>query len=70
MLSVVNMIHLFKGEGEAWGAEGDIMLDEEGNPDIDENEILAGDEGAEEGGWDVRAAWIPPSDPYPTLGRC
>jgi coatomer protein complex subunit alpha (xenin) len=42
-----------EGEGDAWGAEGDIMLNEDGNPDIDENEILAGDEGDEEGGWDV-----------------
>lgn len=39
--------------GEAWGGD-DVMLDEEGNPDIDEVELLGGKPDAEEDGWDVR----------------
>lgn len=39
-----------EGEGDAWGVEGDLLLDDEGNPEIDEEELAAGEE---EGGWDV-----------------
>nr|CAD2134561.1 unnamed protein product [Meloidogyne enterolobii] len=39
-------------EGEAWGVDGDLLLDEEGNPEMDEIEMIGGEED-EEGGWDV-----------------
>ena len=41
-------------EGEAWGVEGDLLLDEDGNPEMDGMEII-GAEGEERGeeGWDV-----------------
>lgn len=40
--------------GDAWGGD-DVMLDDEGNPDIDEDELhsAASDKEGEEGGWDV-----------------
>ncbi|KAI1722288.1 coatomer WD associated region domain-containing protein [Ditylenchus destructor] len=45
-------------DADAWGVSGDIMLDEDGNPDIDEGEIInAEDEGEE--GWDVDDVAIP-----------
>jgi coatomer protein complex subunit alpha (xenin) len=39
-------------EGEAWGVEGDVLLDEDGNPEIDADEMLGGAEEGDEG-WDV-----------------
>jgi hypothetical protein len=40
-------------DGEAWGVDGDVLLDEDGNPEIDENEVLNGAGDDNEGGWDV-----------------
>ncbi|KAF7633499.1 Coatomer subunit alpha [Meloidogyne graminicola] len=41
-------------EGEAWGVEGDLLLDEEGNPEMDEIEMIGGEgDNDEGGGWDV-----------------
>jgi hypothetical protein len=41
-------------EGEAWGVDGDLLLDEDGNPEMDGMEIVnaEGEEGGEDG-WDV-----------------
>lgn len=42
--------------GDAWGAGDLTMLDEEGNPDVDEDEMhsVASEKADEEGGgWDV-----------------
>uniref|UniRef100_A0A0M3ILK3 COPI_C domain-containing protein n=1 Tax=Ascaris lumbricoides TaxID=6252 RepID=A0A0M3ILK3_ASCLU len=47
--------------GEAWGGD-DVMLDEEGNPDIDEVELLGGKPDAEEDGWDVDDDLALPAD--------
>jgi len=43
-------------EGEAWGVDGDLLLDDEGNPEMDEIEMVGaeGEEAGEEG-WDVSA---------------
>lgn len=40
-------------EGDAWGVGGDVLLDEDGNPEIDGNEELNGAVEDGEGGWDV-----------------
>ncbi|KAL3074516.1 hypothetical protein niasHS_015346 [Heterodera schachtii] len=41
-------------EGEAWGVEGDLLLDEDGNPEQDDLELVGANGGGdEEGGWDV-----------------
>ncbi|CAD5208962.1 unnamed protein product [Bursaphelenchus xylophilus] len=37
-------------EGDAWGVEGDLLLDDEGNPEVDEGELT---QEGEEGGWEV-----------------
>lgn len=39
---------------DAWGGD-DLMLDEEGNPDVDEDEMqsAASEKEDKEGGWDV-----------------
>lgn len=38
-------------EGEAWGVDGDLLLDEEGNPEGDDLELVGA--GGDEEGWDV-----------------
>jgi hypothetical protein len=43
---------IFKVEGDAWGVDGELLLDEDGNPEIDEGEELNGADD-NEGGWDV-----------------
>ncbi|KAL3122765.1 hypothetical protein niasHT_005482 [Heterodera trifolii] len=41
-------------EGEAWGVEGDLLLDKDGNPEQDDLELVGANGGGdEEGGWDV-----------------
>jgi hypothetical protein len=40
-------------DADAWGVAGDIMMDEDGNPDIDEGEVLNADDDGGEEGWDV-----------------
>uniref|UniRef100_A0A914GUL9 Coatomer subunit alpha n=1 Tax=Globodera rostochiensis TaxID=31243 RepID=A0A914GUL9_GLORO len=42
-------------EGEAWGVEGDLLLDDDGNPEQDDLELIgnAGAVGGDEEGWDV-----------------
>ena len=40
-------------EGEAWGVEGDLLLDEDGNPEMDEMEIVGAEGDGDEDGWDV-----------------
>jgi hypothetical protein len=45
-------------EGAAWGADDDLMLDEEGNPEVDEGDAGIGGGDAEEGGWDVSVFFV------------
>lgn len=47
--------------GDAWDGDN-LMLDEEGNPDIDEDEMQSATSEKEdkEGGWDVSAGFFPP----------
>ncbi|KAI6204356.1 Coatomer subunit alpha [Aphelenchoides besseyi] len=49
-------------DGEAWGVDGDVLLDEEGNPELDglDTGDLNGD--AEDGGWDVEADVVLPAE--------
>ncbi|MFH4977259.1 hypothetical protein AB6A40_003968 [Gnathostoma spinigerum] len=48
--------------GAAWG-DDDLLLDEEGNPDMDEEEMLSAEGGAgEDGGWDVDEDLVIPAD--------
>uniref|UniRef100_A0A914ZVK8 Coatomer subunit alpha n=1 Tax=Parascaris univalens TaxID=6257 RepID=A0A914ZVK8_PARUN len=47
--------------GDAWGGD-DVMLDEEGNPDIDEVDLLDGKPDAVEDGWDVDDDLALPAD--------
>ncbi|VIO97225.1 coatomer alpha subunit, putative [Brugia malayi] len=49
--------------GDAWGSD-DIMLDEEGNPDIDEDEMhsVASEKDDKESGWDVDDDLALPAD--------
>ncbi|KAI6182222.1 Coatomer subunit alpha [Aphelenchoides bicaudatus] len=51
-----------EADGDAWGVDGDVLLDEDGNPEIDENEELNGAGDDEEGGWDVDADIALPAD--------
>ncbi|KAI6240458.1 Coatomer subunit alpha [Aphelenchoides fujianensis] len=50
-------------DGEAWGVDGDVLLDEDGNPELDgmDGAELNGDAG-EDGGWDVEADVVLPAD--------
>lgn len=43
---------------EAWGVDGDIMVDEDGNLDLDEGELLGGGANGEEG-WEVEDVAMP-----------
>uniref|UniRef100_A0A7E4ZSM4 Coatomer subunit alpha n=1 Tax=Panagrellus redivivus TaxID=6233 RepID=A0A7E4ZSM4_PANRE len=38
--------------GDAWGADDDLMLNEDGEPDLNDDEVLAGDDNGESG-WDA-----------------
>lgn len=49
--------------GDAWGGDDDLMLNEDGTLDVNDDEVLGGDEGeGEEGGWDVDDDLALPAD--------
>ena len=49
--------------GEEWGVDGDLMVDEEGNLEIDDDDQLEGKgAGGEEDGWDVGDDLALPAD--------
>lgn len=48
--------------GDAWGVDGDLMVDEEGNLEIDEGEALGEGAAGEEDGWDVGDEVALPAD--------
>uniref|UniRef100_A0A915E442 Coatomer subunit alpha n=1 Tax=Ditylenchus dipsaci TaxID=166011 RepID=A0A915E442_9BILA len=40
-----------EADADAWGVDGDLMVDEDGNLDVDEGEVINADDGEEDGMW-------------------